>query len=101
MSPLVQALDTNTRPMHTLCMATKTISLRVEAYDKLRAARRYPEESFSEVVLRATWPEETLTGAELLERYRRNGPFFSDEGLHRIERLKAEDRPPEDKWARD
>lgn len=86
--------------MHSLCMATKTISLRVEAYEKLRRARRFPGESFSEVVLRARWPEESLTGAQLLERYRDHGPFFSEEGLDRMERLKAEDRPPEDKWPR-
>jgi predicted CopG family antitoxin len=86
--------------MHSLCMATKTISLRLEAYEKLRRARRYAGESFSEVVLRASWPEETATGAELLERYRGRGPFFSEEALERIERLKAEDRPPEDKWRR-
>lgn len=35
-------------------MATKTISLKVEAYERLRSARRYREESFSEVVMRAT-----------------------------------------------
>ncbi len=92
------ALDRSAWTMHCLCMPTKTISLRIEAYDKLRAARRYPGESFSEVVLRATWPEETVTGAELLERYRTHGPFFTEEGLERIERLKAEDRPPENKW---
>ncbi len=84
--------------MHSLCMPTKTISLRLEAYEKLRRARRFPGESFSEVVLRASWPGATLTGAELLERYREHGPFFSDEALDRIERVKAEDRPPEDKW---
>ena len=79
-------------------MAIKTISLRIEAYEKLRAARRYPGESFSAVVLRASWPEETLTGAELLARYRENGPFFTEEELERIEQEKGEDRPPEDKW---
>ncbi len=86
--------------MHAATMATKTISLKVEAYEKLRRARRYPAESFSEVVLRATWPEETVTGAKLLRRYRERGPFFHDEELDRIERLKSEDRPPEAKWTR-
>lgn len=84
--------------MHAAAMATKTISLKVEAYEKLRRARRYPAESFSEVVLRATWPEETVTGAQLLRRYRERGPFFLEEELERIERLKQEDRPPEAKW---
>lgn len=86
--------------VYTLCMATKTISLRLDAYEKLRRARRRPGESFSDVVLRATWPAETLTAGELLERSRGSGPFFSAESLDRIERIKAEDRPPEDKWRR-
>ena len=42
-------------------MSSKTITLREEAYERLRAARRYPGESFSAVVLRATWPETTTT----------------------------------------
>jgi predicted CopG family antitoxin len=43
-------------------MGTKTVSLKDEAYNRLKSARRYPGESFSEVVLRATWPEDTITG---------------------------------------
>jgi hypothetical protein len=47
-------------------MRTKTISLKKEAYDRLRVARCFPAESFSEVVLRATWPEDTIAARGLL-----------------------------------
>ena len=80
-------------------MSTKTISLKVEAYNRLRGARRYPEESFSEVVLRATWPEDTVTGRQLLERARALGALFSDNELDAIEQLKRMPHVPEDKWA--
>lgn len=80
-------------------MSTKTISLKREAYERLRAARRYPAESFSEVVLRANWPEDTTTARELLEAYGTGRPHLSDEELDRIEALKRRDAPPEDKWA--
>lgn len=79
-------------------MSTKTISLKKEAYERLRSARRYPTESFSEVVLRAHWAEDTITARDLLERYRK-GPHFTADELDRIEALKQLDRPPEDKWA--
>lgn len=79
--------------MHTLCMATKTIFLRIEAFDKLKRARRYPEESFSEVVLRASWPGHSLTGRELLAWHGENGPFFSTEELDRIESARRAHRP--------
>lgn len=79
-------------------MPTKTISLKIEAYEKLKRARRSADESFSSVVLRATWPEETVSGASLLARYRGRGPAFSEDELSRIEEMKIADRPPEDKW---
>ena len=85
--------------MHITCMATKTISLRLEAYERLRRARRYPGESFSEVILRAKWPEQTTTGAELLARCRESGPVLTEAELDAIEELKVADRAPEDKWA--
>jgi len=81
-----------------MCMATKTISVRLEAYEKLRQARRFPGESFSEVILRARWPGQTLTGRELLRRCQEHGSYFSGPDLELIERLKAEDSAPEDKW---
>lgn len=80
-------------------MATKTISLKDEAYERLRSARRYPAESFSEVVLRATWPEDTVTARALLNLYRAGYPRLPDEDVDRLEEVKRDDRPPEDKWA--
>jgi predicted CopG family antitoxin len=80
-------------------MAVKTISLKVEAYERLKAARRYPTESFSHVVLRATWPEDTVTARELLEVGRSGRARFTDAELDRVEALKRDDAPPEDKWA--
>lgn len=84
--------------MHNACMATKTISLRLEAYERLRAARRYPDESFSQVILRARWPEETITARDLLLWLRETGPHLSAAALDRIESLKRDERPPVDKW---
>jgi hypothetical protein len=80
-------------------MAIKTVSLKTEAYERLKAARRYPGESFSEVILRARWPEDTITGEELLGRYRDRGAWFTETELSAIEAAKAADRPAEDKWA--
>lgn len=82
-------------------MATKTVSLKLEAYERLKAAKAYPGESFSDVILRAHWPEYTITGAELRMLCHERGPTFSTEALDRIDRLKEMDEPPEDKWAKD
>jgi hypothetical protein len=75
-------------------MATKTISLELDAYDKLRRAKREPRESFSSVVRRARWDE--MTGADqLLERLRelhrlRPQSFLDDEALDRIDKRTRE-----------
>ena len=84
--------------MHIACMGTKTISLKTEAHDRLKAARRYPTESFSEVVLRATWPEDTVTARELLAMVLSSPPWFTAEELDAIEAADRSDAPPEDKW---
>ncbi len=79
-------------------MSTKTISLKQEAYDRLKAAKRYPAESFSEVVLRASWPEDTITARSLLESWRTGRCYVFDDDLDRVEALKRRELPPEDKW---
>jgi len=86
--------------MHNLCMATKTISLKLAAYERLKAAKRSPDESFSDVVMRASWPEYAATAREWLSLCRERGPVFDTEALDRIEELKKSDEPPEDKWKR-
>lgn len=91
-------LDGDAPTMHSPCMATKTISLRVDAYERLRRARLHPGESFTEVVLRAHWPDRGMTAGELRETYLREGPVLSEEALDRIEEANARDEPPRDKW---
>ncbi len=83
-----------------MCMATKTISLSLDAYEKLRRAKR-PGESFSDVVRRAHWIDETISAGELLRRRREHGAMLSAEELDRIEAAKGDDRPPEEKWSTD
>ena len=85
--------------MHIAWMGTKTISLKDEAYRRLRAARRYPDESFSEVVLRATWPEDTITARDFLALLGARRAHLKPDELDRIESNTTDDRPAEDKWA--
>jgi predicted CopG family antitoxin len=80
-------------------MSTKTVSLKTEAYDRLKSARRYPGESFSEVVLRATWPEDTTSAGAFLALVRTRGMALTSEEIDRIEEAKRLDGPGVDKWA--
>jgi len=82
-------------------MPTKTISLRLDAYERLRRARLHPGESFTEVVLRAHWPDRGVTAGELREIYQREGPLFCEDSLDRIEEATTRDEPPRDKWTGD
>jgi hypothetical protein len=50
-------------------------------------------------VLRATWPEDTVTAGGLLALLRTSPPWLTDEELATVEAARAADAPPEDKWA--
>ena len=95
-----RSLDRNAQHTHILCtMATKTISLRVEAYEKLRRARTHPTESFSDVVMRARWDDQTVSGGELLALVRERGALYRSDDLDSIDEMKCEESLPADKWS--
>ncbi|ETW25857.1 antitoxin VapB family protein [Mycobacterium gastri] len=78
-------------------MATKTISIDLEAYERLRAARRAPTESFSQVIKRAHWRNEAPTAAALLDALDEL-PTVPDDVLARLDEAQHTDTPPEDLW---
>ncbi len=72
-------------------MPTKTISLEIDAYEKLRRAKRFPRESFSEVVRRVEIPCLGIRGRDLLARE----PFLDEPDFETIDSLNANDTPPD------
>ena len=79
-------------------MATKTITLELDAYEKLRQAKRGGE-SFTEVVRRAVWVDAPATGEALRNYYHNGGSGISDKYLDTVEEAAKHDRLPDDPWA--
>lgn len=79
-------------------MATKTITLELDAYEKLRAAKK-PGESFTEVVRRATIPDAPLTGGSLLTYLTSGGSGVSARYLDAVEEAAKHDPIPDNPWA--
>lgn len=76
-------------------MATKTISVSLEAYERLAAARSTERESFSKVICRAVWPPKKGTAKDLLSRIRKE-IFTADTDF--LDKAQSEDAPPSDPW---
>lgn len=84
--------------MHGLCMATKTISIDLAAYERLSIARSHEKESFSKVIKRAEWPRSKTTGRDLLEVLD-SLPHASKEAIEELEQNQTHDIPPTNRWA--
>ena len=78
-------------------MPTKTITLELDAYEKLKAAK-VGRESFSSVVRRCILPNAPKTGEVLLEYLRSRTEFLTEEELERIEAIDQNDPPPVSPW---
>jgi predicted CopG family antitoxin len=79
-------------------MSTKTISIDLEAYERLSRARLSPKDSFSRVIKRAKWEMPAKTCGDLLQSLA-GMPTAADEVLDRLERAQAEDEAPDHPWA--
>jgi len=79
-------------------MATKTVTLEIDAYEKLRAAKKAGE-SFSQVVRRAAFADEPLTGTNLRAYYRAGGSGVSECYLDSAEEASKHDPVPDEPWA--
>jgi len=81
-------------------MPSKTISLSLEAYERLNRHRRGPGESFSRIVMRAKWEEDTITAGELLKAWEMRQALYDLPDLDRIEAAKAAEPEAIDKWTK-
>jgi hypothetical protein len=74
-------------------MATKTITLELDAYEKLRLSKRRGE-SFTEVIRRARFEEFVATGASLRRYFRKGGSGVSEDYLNAVDAAERNDQPP-------
>ena len=79
-------------------MATKTISIDMEAYRRLTRARLSPKDSFSQVIHRARWDEQAKTCGGLLAALP-HLPKVDDAVLDRLEAAQQADAPPDNSWS--
>jgi predicted CopG family antitoxin len=78
-------------------MATKSISVDLEAYERLVLARKHSHESFSQVIKRARWEESNYTGAAILAALEELEPA-DDVVIRELDAVQKRDKPPRSKW---
>ena len=80
--------------VHVFSVATKTITLELDAYERLKRAKRSPRESFTEVVRRLPLPASAITAGQFLALARERGALLTEADARAIDELNATDQPP-------
>lgn len=83
------------------CMATKTISIELDVYEKLKSLKKGGRESFSQVLRRAKWEESISTGASILQWLDtriKEKKVLSSNIIKLLDDAQASDKAPDSKW---
>ena len=89
--------DHSPKSVYAAYMATKTISVDLDAYERLCAARLNGKDSFSQVIKRAHWLRPAKTCAALLATLPAM-PVADDKILDQMEAAQRDDEPPDNSW---
>lgn len=87
--------------MYDKCMAVKTITIELDAYERLKSFKSGPGESFSQVIRRLGPRESGSTAAEVLRRAEeraRTGRGPSLQELERVEEERKKKTRSQDHW---
>ena len=81
-------------------MATKTISIELDVYERLRALKESPSESFSQVLRKQLSKSGGLPASELLRRAKQPGGLLglSEKELRNIEATRSSRPEWDEKW---
>ncbi len=96
--PYCIQIDAPLSSVHLPHMATKTISIDLDAYRRLSAARLGPKDSFSKVIKRAHWENGSKTCGDLLAALPRI-PAADESVLQRLEAAQRQDLPADNHWS--
>ncbi|MEI8293286.1 MAG: antitoxin VapB family protein [bacterium] len=75
-------------------LAIETITFEIDAYERLKSAKRFPRESFSEVVRRLPLQSAAMTAREFLAMSRRRSFQLTEANCQLIDELNASDLSP-------